>query len=249
MFAHTWISAKFQSVLYHQNMYCKCDVMFLVLFAWWFWYFVQNFMQLFHSIIFLKSLARPLSFRSRKSWFHFWTTFSKFLLFWHQVILINSSKCFSILFVAMFCNYSRVLSMHHSDFDADSKLYYQKTACKRYFMFFVLSVDDFGTLRKISWKYLIYIFILLKSRIIPQFSMLMQSICTCDFLMCTVIWAWRRFHGFDDAFCMIHKPHVYNILHLQKLPCEYHSMFVRLFIWWYHAVILWNHQSHSKCFR
>ena len=56
-----------------------------------------------------------------------------------------------MLFVAFFCNYSRVLSMHHSDFDADLRLYYQNRACERSFMFFVLSVGDFDTLMKLSY--------------------------------------------------------------------------------------------------
>ena len=109
MFAHTWIAIKLQSVLYHQKYDCKCDVMFFVLFTWWYFY-----------------------------------------CFWHQVVVINSNKCFSILFVAIFCNYSRVLSIHHSESDADSKLYYQKTACKRCFMFFVLCIN-IKKLRYDSW--------------------------------------------------------------------------------------------------
>ena len=93
-------------------------------------------------------LAIPSTFRLCKSWFNFWAIFLKFLLFWHHVIFIQSKKCFSILFVAIFCNYSPGLSMHHGD----SKLYYQKTAYKRNFMFFVLSVGDFGTLVTILCK-------------------------------------------------------------------------------------------------
>ena len=67
---------------------------------------------------------------------------------------------------------SRVLSMNPSDSGADSKLYYQKTACKRDFMFFVLSVGDSATIMQIF-----DMVILLKSRIILQFLMLMQIMC------------------------------------------------------------------------
>ena len=134
-----------------KNMYCKGDIMFIVLFISWFWYFSKKFMQLFHAIIFLKSRAIPLAFHRSNHCL----TFK--LHFWKFYVFDISNKCFSVPFVAIFCNYSRVLSMHHSDSDADSKPYYQEPACKRDFMFFVLSV-------------------LLESRIIPQFLMLMQII-------------------------------------------------------------------------
>ena len=77
----------------------------------------------------------------------------------------------------------------------------------------------------------------LESWIIPQF-LTMQIICICDLLMYkfSVVLAYRHFHGFDDAFCTIHKNHVYNILHHQKAPCEYCLIFLMLFIWWYRVV-------------
>ena len=90
---------------------------------------------------------------------YFW----KFDCFWHHDIFINSNKCFSILFVAIFCNYSQALSMHHSDSDSDSKLYYQKAAYKRDFIFFVVSI-------------------LLESRIIPQFW------CWCKKIVQIYMW-------------------------------------------------------------
>ena len=124
----------------------------------------EKLMQIVHAIIVLKSRMIPLTFRSCKSWFNFSATFLNFYCFWHHVVFINSNKCFSSWFVAIFCNYSRVLSMHHSDSDADSKLFYRKTACKRDFMFFMLSVGDFGTLVKISCKYLIYTWFVIMNR-------------------------------------------------------------------------------------
>ena len=139
-----------------------------------------------------------------------------------------------------------VLSMHHSDSDADSKLYYQKTACKRDFMFFVLSVGDFGISVKISCKYLI-------SSFFQNHKSYRNFWCWCK----SYVYMWLVMYKFsvvltwmcfpDDAFCMMHKTHVHNILHHQTIPCEYASMFVMLFIWWYHVVILWNHKSLSKC--
>ena len=45
-----------------KNIYCKCDIMFLAPFTSWFWYFVEKFMKLFYTIIFLKSRAIPLTF-------------------------------------------------------------------------------------------------------------------------------------------------------------------------------------------
>ena len=193
-------------------------------------------MQLFHVIIFLQSPAILLTFESCKSSFNFWAIFLKVSLF-------------SVWFVAIFCIYSQVLSMHHSDSDADSKLYYVNTACKRDFMlhssswwFWYFSEDIVQKFDKV---------ILLKSRIISQLLMLMQIIYTWNFLMYKFsnVLASRHFHGFHHALCMIHENHIQNILQHQEVPCEYDSMFGMLFIWWYHVVILWNQQSHNKCFR
>ena len=57
----------------------------------------------------------------------------------------------------------------------------------------------------------------------------------------------KAFSWFWWCFCMIHDTHVHNILHHQKVPRKLDSMYVMLFVWWYHVVVLWNHQSHSKC--
>ena len=105
-----------------------------------------------------------------------------------------------ILFVAFFCNYSRFLSMHQRDSDADSKVYYQKTTCKRDLVLFVLSVSDFGALVKISSN----IWYSHSFRIMnhTQFLM-MQTVCICDFLMyefCVVL-AYQHFHGYK-VFCI-----------------------------------------------
>ena len=113
-----WLWTKTLSYLIlHKNLeidlihHCLVGKIACVLFTWWFWCFVEEFMQLFHTIIFLKSRALPLTFRSCKSWFNFFELyFWNFYYFRHQVIFINSNKCFSFRFVAIFCNYSRVLS-------------------------------------------------------------------------------------------------------------------------------------------
>ena len=87
--------------------------------------------------------------------------------------------------------------------------------------------------------------ILLESRIIPQWLM-MQIICICDLLMYkfSVVLAYWHFHGFDYAFCTIHKNHAHNILHHQKVPSEYVLVFFMRLIWW-----SYYHQLHSKRFR
>ena len=117
-------------------------------------------------------------------------------------------------------------------------------------MFFVLSVGDFGTLVKISCKYLIQSFFW-NHESYRNFWCWRKSYVYMWLVMYkfSVVLAWRCFPGFDDAFCMMHKTHVHNILHHQTILCEYASMFVMLFIWWHHVVILWNYQSHSKCVR
>ena len=90
----------------------------------------------------------------------------------------------------------------------------------------------------------------LESRIMLQFLMLTHIICIYVTFWCInfCCFGMKAFSWFWWCFCVIHKNHVHNILHHQKVLCEYDSMFVMLFIGWCHVVTFWNQQSHSKCF-
>ena len=131
--------------------------------------------------------------------------------------------------------------MHHSDSDADSKLYYQKVACERDFMFFVISVGDFGTLIKIYIQ-IFDTFILFE---ITNHTVL-QIIFPCDFWCRNFLLFWH-----EDIFMVLMILFVWYIQFMSTIFCVIKKYLVKMtqclscFLF---DCITWNHQSHGKCF-
>ena len=168
-----------------------------------------------------------------------------FYWFWHQVIFINSNKFSLLQFLAIIHKFSQcitvilMLTQH-----CITKKQLVKNMTLRFWCFQLMILVLYSRYHANIWCSNSF-GITNRTTILDVAS----HMYTCNLLMYNffVVLAWMYFHGFDDAFCMIHKNHVHNILHHQKISWE--SMFLMLYIWWYHVFILWNHQSHSNCFR
>ena len=116
--------------------------------------------------------------------------------------IINSNECFSTSFVAIFCNYSPVLSTDHHESDADLKCYnISSKSCMKQWLHMLLAF--YLVILVPYWKHDANIWSSINNNYFCNSVDANHTYFLRDMFEFSVVLAWTYFRSFDHIFCMI----------------------------------------------